>query len=928
MEPDNIIEDKTLYLLDSYGVIYRSYFAFINNPLINKEGRNISSIFGFFRILHSLIKTFNPGYFVAVFDSRTKTFRHEIYPEYKANRQKTPEDLHEQIPVIEEILTAMGIPIVRMDGYEADDIIATFAYQCSAVSRPCRIISSDKDLMQLISKTTEMVRSTKTGAWQIIGEKEVKEEWGVSPEGMVDILSLIGDTADNIPGVKGIGEKTAVKLMTEYGSLDGIYSNIDGISGAIGKKLREGRESAYFSKSLIELKERVPLEYPGEEASIANPDFEQGARILIREGAPAVAKLFAPVPDLTRKEASAGEKTISNPENLKFLEEISPSMYKENRGNYSGITKIEELKNLVNLAIKNKIVAFDTETTGLNPLEAKIVGFSLSLNEGDGYYVPLMLSSLTDQIDHLNWQDCIPVLEEIFSNPEITVIMHNGKFDFRMLVSNGMKIPECKFYDTMVAFWLLSPDRAAYSLDSLAKSYLGLTTTEYDTLVPKGETFDMVPLDRAVLYGGEDADLCFRFYKYTEPLLKKNKLDSLFYGIEMPLMPVLAMMEQEGVEINPGELKEYSKELEVEIAGLENLIYTIAGKSFNIASPKQLQTVLFEELKLPTGKKTKTGYSTDSSVLEELAGIHELPREILNYRMLSKLKSTYVDTLPLLCDKNNRIHTSFMQTGTATGRLSSKDPNLQNIPVREKEGRRIRQAFCAGEGKVLISADYSQIELVVLAHLSRDENLMAAFTEGKDVHKRTAMLIFAAEEAEVTPEMRRVAKTINFGVMYGMSAFRLAKELGISRTEAKNFIDSYFRTYRGVREFLDSVILEGEKNGYVSTIMGRKRIITGINSKNKTEKAGAERTAINTPIQGSAADIVKIAMLNLSGAIKKQNLKTRMILQVHDEIIFEAPEEEAERVIPVIREEMENAVKLRIPLKVSIEKGKRWGEFH
>lgn len=928
MEPNNIIKDKTLYLLDSYGVIYRSYFAFINNPLINKEGRNISSIFGFFRILHSLIKTFNPGYFVAVFDSRTKTFRHEIYPEYKANRQKTPEDLHEQIPVIEEILTAMGIPIIRMDGYEADDIIATFANQCSALSRPCRIISSDKDLMQLINKTTEMVRSTKTGAWQIIGEEDVKAEWGVSPAGMVDILSLIGDTADNIPGVKGIGEKTAVKLMAEYGSLDGIYSNIDGISGAIGKKLREGKESAYFSKNLIELKERVPLNCPGEEASIANPDFEQGARILIREGAPAVAKLFAPVSDLTRKDSSSGKKIISNPENLKFLEEVSPSMYKENRGDYTGITKMEELKNIVSLALKNKIVAFDTETTGLNPLEAKIVGFSLSLREGEGFYVPIMLSSLTDQIEHLSWQDCIPVLEEIFSDPEITVIMHNGKFDYRVLVSNGMKIPECKFYDTMVAFWLLSPDRAAYSLGSLAKSYLGLTTIEYDTLVPKGETFDMVPFDKAVLYGGEDSDLCFRFYKYTEPLLKTNKLDSLFYDIEMPLMPVLAMMEQEGVEINPSELKEYSKELETEIKGLENLIYTIAGKSFNISSPKQLQTILFEELKLPTGKKTKTGYSTDSSVLEELAEIHELPREILNYRRLSKLKSTYVDTLPLLCDKNHRIHTSFMQTGTATGRLSSKDPNLQNIPVREKEGRRIRQAFCAGKGKVLISADYSQIELVVLAHLSRDENLMAAFTDGKDVHKRTAMLIFAVEEPDVTPEMRRVAKTINFGVMYGMSAFRLAKELGISRTEAKNFIDSYFRTYRGVREFLDSVILEGEKNGYVSTIMGRKRIITGINSKNKTEKAGAERTAINTPIQGSAADIVKVAMLNLSKAIKKQNLKTKMILQVHDEIIFEAPEEEAERVIPLIREEMENAVKLRIPLKVSIEKGKRWGEFH
>ena len=928
MEPNNIIKDKTLYLLDSYGVIYRSYFAFINNPLINKEGRNISSIFGFFRILHSLIKIFNPGYFVAVFDSRTKTFRHEIYPEYKANRQKTPEDLHEQIPVIEEILTAMGIPIIRMDGYEADDIIATFANQCSAVSRPCRIISSDKDLMQLINKTTEMVRSTKTGAWQIIGEEDVKAEWGVSPAVMVDILSLIGDTADNIPGVKGIGEKTAVKLMAEYGSLDGIYSNIDGISGAIGKKLREGKESAYFSKNLIELKERVPLNCPGEEASIANPDFEQGARILIREGAPAVAKLFAPVSDLTRKDSSSGKKIISNPENLKFLEEVSPSIYKENRGDYTGITKMEELKNIVSLALKNKIVAFDTETTGLNPLEAKIVGFSLSLKEGEGFYVPIMLSSLTDQIEHLSWQDCIPVLEEIFSDPEITVIMHNGKFDYRVLVSNGMKIPECKFYDTMVAFWLLSPDRAAYSLDSLAKSYLGLTTIEYDTLVPKGETFDMVPFDKAVLYGGEDSDLCFRFYKYTEPLLKTNKLDSLFYDIEMPLMPVLAMMEQEGVEINPSELKEYSKELETEIKGLENLIYTIAGKSFNISSPKQLQTILFEELKLPTGKKTKTGYSTDSSVLEELAEIHELPREILNYRRLSKLKSTYVDTLPLLCDKNHRIHTSFMQTGTATGRLSSKDPNLQNIPVREKEGRKIRQAFCAGKGKVLISADYSQIELVVLAHLSRDENLMAAFTDGKDVHKRTAMLIFAVEEPDVTPEMRRVAKTINFGVMYGMSAFRLAKELGISRTEAKNFIDSYFRTYRGVREFLDSVILEGEKNGYVSTIMGRKRIITGINSKNKTEKAGAERTAINTPIQGSAADIVKVAMLNLSKAIKKQNLKTKMILQVHDEIIFEAPEEEAERVIPLIREEMENAVKLRIPLKVSIEKGKRWGEFH
>lgn len=927
MEENNIIQDKTLYLLDSYGVIYRSYFAFINNPLINKQGKNISSIFGFFRILHSLFKTFDPKYFVAVFDSRTKTFRHEMYPEYKANRQKTPEDLHEQIPVIEEILTAMGIPVVRMDGYEADDIIATFACQCSSVSRPCRIISSDKDLMQLINKTTKMVRSTKTGSWQIIGEKEVQEEWSVSPLGMVDILSLIGDSADNIPGVKGIGEKTAVKLMAEYGSLDEIYNNIDGIAGALGKKLKEGKESAYFSKSLIELKERVPLPCPGEEASVANPDFEQGARILIREGAPAVAKLFAPLSDLTRKEAG-GTKSLSNPENLKFLEEVSPSLYKQNQGNYVPVTTKSDFEKLIQLVLKNKIMAFDTETTGLNPLESKIVGFSVSVKEGEGFYIPLILSSLTDQIGHLSWADCLPLLEEIFLNPGIMVVMHNAKFDYRVLVSNGMKPPCCKLYDTMVAFWLLSPDRGAYSLDSLSKSYLGLTTIEYDSIVPKGESFDMVPLEKAVAYGGEDADLCFRFYRYTEPVLKENKLETLFYQIEMPLVPVLAMMEQEGVEINPGELRQYSKELEREITDLENSIYTIAGKKFNIASPKQLQSILFEDFKLPTGKKTKTGYSTDSSVLEELAHIHELPREILNYRMLSKLKSTYVDTLPLLCDGNHRIHTSFMQTGTATGRLSSKDPNLQNIPVRDKEGRRIRQSFCAGEGKMLISADYSQIELVVLAHLSQDKNLMDAFTEGHDVHKRTAMLIFSVDEAGVTPEMRRVAKTINFGVMYGMSAFRLAKELGISRTEAKNFIDSYFRTYRGVREFLDSIILEGEKNGYVSTLMGRKRIITGINSKNKTEKAGAERTAINTPIQGSAADIVKKAMLDLSGAIKERDFKTKMILQVHDEIILEAPEGEVELIIPVIRDKMESAVKLSVPLKVSIESGKRWGEFH
>lgn len=931
-------DKNTVYILDSYGLIYRCYFAFINRPLTNKDGNNVSAIFGFFRNLHSILKHYNPQFIACAMDSKTATFRHEMYKEYKATRNKTPEDLHAQIPWIDEILTDLGIPVLQCDGYEADDIIATVAKKCAQQGKSCRILSGDKDLMQLVTETTQILKPDHADVWKVTGPQGVQAEWGVPPEQLLDLLSLYGDSADNIPGVQGVGVKTAGKLLEQYKNLDGIYEHIDEIKGAMQKKLIDGKENAYFSQKLIRLCDTVPCSDIDD--AVNNPiqlNFEKAAQKLNQYGVPAVAKQYAELAVESGTSSSATTMIQSQAEESQ-TEQVPSLEVKQNQGDYSVVTNLEELQNYINLIEENeKIVAFDCETTSLDTLNTQLVGFSLSSQAGKGIYVPLYTSNLFENLDFIPQDKALEQIARLFNNPQVTVILHNGKFDYKVLRSNGIKINNnkvsCKLVDTMIAEWLLNSDKTgknSYSLEYLAETKLGLKGIEYEDLVPKGQTFADLPVEKAYPYAAEDADFTFQLWQKLEPQLKSQNLYELFTSTEMRLMPLLAEMEIQGIHLDSQTLYDYNKELTIGIEDIQNKIYSTVGHTFNIASPKQLQEILFTERGLKPTKKTKTGYSTDTSVLEELALYDPVPKMILEYRELAKLQSTYVETLPSMCDKNERIHTDFIQTGTATGRLSCREPNLQNIPVRNEAGRKIRSAFTATPGTILISADYSQIELVVLAHLSQDKNMCNAFISGTDVHKATAALIFGVPQEEVTPQMRRTAKTINFGVIYGMSAFRLANDLGISRTQAAEFIENYFKTYSSVNDFINSTIQKTEETGFVQTIFGRKRQIANINSKNKLEKSGAERMAVNTPVQGSAADIVKKAMLDVSKALEEENTQAKLILQVHDELLVECPDnpQTIEKTISIIKEKMENAVKLNVPLKVSIEYGKNWGEFH
>lgn len=951
---NDIFNDDTIYILDSYGLIYRCYFAFISRPLTDSKGRNISALFGFFRNLLSLIEHYKPKTLIAALDSKSKTFRHEMYAEYKATRPKTPEDLHAQIPWIEEVLETLGVPSLRVEGYEADDVIATVTRQAVEQGKSVRILSGDKDLMQLVGDKVQILKPDHADVWKVVGAEGVKAEWGVEPKKLLDLLSLYGDTADNVPGVKGVGVKTACKFLDEYGSLEGIYEHADEIKGAIGQKVRDGKDNAFFSKKLITLCDTVP----GEELkNVAKTEFhfaaaaeklkayeifqaaKRYASLAVERGEKVSGDLAASASESADASGAtskaAASRSVSSPE----PEEVpTPLPLRKNEGDYKAVTSADQLKKLVDgiLASPQKVCALDTETDSLKTTEAALLGFSLSNKNGAGYYIPV--ASQGDSLfaaEGVSQQDAVEQISRLFKEQDWTLVLHNAKFDYEVLRTAGLKEEDCKakIFDTMIASWLLDPDKTGhspYSLETLGQTKLALVGIEFKDLVGKGQTFRDVPLEKAVPYAAEDADFTFQLYKIFYEELKQKNLLELFETIEMPLIKILGQMELAGIHLDSAALDDYNKELQKEISSAEKEIYAEVGHEFNIASPKQLQEVLFTERGLPHGKKTKTGYSTDTSVLEELAAMDPVPAKILKYRELSKLQSTYVDALPKLADKQGRVHTSFMQTGTATGRLSSRDPNLQNIPVRNEAGRKIRSAFTAVPGTVLISADYSQIELVVLAHLSGDKNMQAAFKNGDDVHKATASLIYGVEPKDVTPEMRRTAKTINFGVIYGMSAFRLAAQLDITRTQAQTFIDNYFKQYSAISNFINDTIKGAEESGHVQTIMGRRRRIMNINSKNKIEKAAAERIAVNTPVQGSAADIVKKAMIDVSAALKEANNGARLLLQVHDELILECPDkpEVVEKTIALLRQKMEGAVQLSIPLRVSIESGANWGEFH
>ncbi len=896
---------KELYVLDGYSLIYRSYFAFIRNPLRDSKGNNTSAVFGFFRSLFTILSDRNPDYFVVAQDSLTPTFRHEKYPDYKITREKTPPDLHAQIEPIEDILRLLSIPMIRVNGYEADDIIAALAARCRKEKRKCYIISGDKDLLQLAGGEVRILKPDKSGFTEL-GRDEVFEGWGVYPEQIRDYLALVGDSSDNVPGVKGIGAKTAVKLLQEFKSLDGVYDNLEFVSSASWKKkLEDNRENAFLSKDLVRLETELELPLEQEDLKIGEGDRKAAAEQFLRFEINSLAEELS-------SDIAVESGRLSDRESEKKSNE------------HETVTDEDALDAWVRRLERAGTFAFDCETDSLDSLSARPVGFSFSDTAGRACYIPLKAAGAS----YLSEEVVRKKLKLLLENKDLRLIGQNIKYDYKVMKRWGVRIANIAF-DTMVAAWVLDSTGGPFNMDNLAERHLNYKTVHFNDIVSKGELFDSVDLEQAAAYAAEDADVTYRLYECFEPQLKERGLYKIFSEIDIPLITVLAEMELDGILLDRTILETYGKELERTLAGIEAEIFDLCEFEFNIASTKQLQEVLFEKRKLTPVKKTKTGFSTDTSVLQVLAAEDPVPALVLRHRLLSKLKSTYVDALPKLINtETKRVHTHFNLTGTATGRLSSTDPNLQNIPIRDEEGRRIREAFIPENGKVFISADYSQIELVILAHLSKDEALKEAFLKGGDVHARTAALIFDVEEDKVDADMRRIAKTINFGVMYGMSAFRLSRELGIPRAKAADFITAYFQRYSGVKAFIENTVRTAEKEGKVLTIMGRERRLPTINSKNKTEKMAAERIAVNTPIQGSAADIVKAAMLDLDRKLSASPLRAKLLLQVHDELILEAAEEDASGCEELVKEIMEKAVSLDIPLRVNVERGKSWGELH
>ena len=943
---------SSLYLLDVYAIVYRSYFAFLSRPLRNPSGQNVSAVYGFFKFLFSLFEQRKPDAFAAVFDSKGKTFRHEMYDAYKATRQKTPEDLIAQVPLVEEILSALKVPMLRAEGYEADDVIATLARWSRRENRECYVVSGDKDLLQLVGGSVRALRPQEGFGFKELDSAEVEAEWGVGPDRILDYLSLTGDASDNVPGVRGIGDKTAIKLLSQFRTLDDIYASLESVKpDSLREKLAAGKDDAALSRKLITLSDELPLGLSSlDDLRVAPLDRAAASPLFQREG------MRSLIQDWTAQTQSETKKSAANPSTKPFREHIPGGLFDEENaeagnspagsvpamsasaeekpetvaaglsgdGTYAAITTEDALSVLVDECIAAGAFAFDTETDSIDAIVANLVGFSLAKTPKEAFYIPVKSpDSATITIDVAQRQ-----LKRLFTSKSL-IVGHNIKYDFHVMKRLGLTIKN-EIFDTMIAAWILDAESNSFSLESLSERLLGLSGISFDSIVKKGETFDSVPIAMALRYAAEDADFTLRLHLLLKEDLERKNLAKIFGSLEMPLVPILAEMEEKGIVVNAAELRKYGIELETGLGDIERKVFSLVGHEFNLASTKQLQEVLFVERKLPTMKRTKTGYSTDTAVLEELAPLDPVPDLILRQRTLAKLKNTYVDTLATLAERtaSGRVHTTYIQTGAATGRLSSKDPNLQNIPIRDEEGRRIRGSFTAAPGSRLISADYSQIELVVMAHLSGDENLLAAFREGVDIHRRTAAFIFGIPEAEVTSEHRRVAKTINFGVIYGMSAFRLARDLGIPNAKAQGFIDAYFTTYSGVAHFIQKTIAETEASGYSTTMFGRRRRIEAITSRNKTERQAAQRVAVNTPIQGTAADIVKRAMLRVDKALRENLPEVTMLLQVHDELVFEAPEAMVEAACILIKREMESAAELSVPLRVSIETAYSWGDIH
>jgi DNA polymerase-1 len=884
----------TLYLIDGSSYIYRAFFAI--RGLSTSKGFPTNAIFGFTNMILKVLREKKPDYFAVIFDSSAPTERHIIYEQYKANRPPMPDDLRIQIQPIKDIINAFRIPNIEIEGYEADDVLGTLAKEAEKKGMNVYIITADKDINQILSP---LIRMYDTMRDRTTEAKDIIERYGIEPNRFPEIMALTGDTSDNIPGVPGIGEKTAVSLLKEFGSLDNLLKNYSRIKKPkLKSAITENIDNIKLSLELARINCKAPVSASLEDLKLREPEWQKLIEFFREYELHSLMKL---IPEKGNKEGTGDVQYITLLDREDFESAIS--------------------------SIRDDI-AIDTETTSKSPVNTDLVGISFSTEPEKAYYIPLAhrYKGVPEQLPK---GYVLERLKAILENPNIKKTGHNIKYDLIVLKKEGINIGGISF-DTMLASYLLNPNKTNHSLEDATMTHLGLKKTSFEDVIGKGKNnFSEVEIEKAACYSCEDAAYAMRLRHVLEPEIKKQELSELFHNIEMPLIEVLADMEIAGIKIDLSLMESLSKELDRELQALQSRIYFLAGEEFNINSPKQLQEILFKKLKLKPIKKTKTGFSTDVDVLEQLALLHDLPKEILDHRTLSKLKGTYVDALQKIVNpETGRLHTSFNQTIASTGRLSSSDPNLQNIPIRGEWGKRIREAFVAEKGNFLISSDYSQIELRILAHLSNDRGLIETFKKDGDIHTKTACELFNTPPERVTQEMRRRAKTVNFGIIYGISPYGLSKELGITPQEAKQYIDAYFLSHQGVKNFIEKTIKNATKTGLVSTIFNRKRVIPELKSTNKNTRQLGERLAINTPIQGSAADIIKISMLNIWKRLKKENLSTKMLLQVHDELLFEAPEKELDRVKEIIQYEMEHAVSLKVPLKVDIGVGMNWVEAH
>ena len=927
---------KKLFLLDAYALIFRAYYAFIKNPRITSKGLNTSAIFGFLLALEEVLQKQKPTHIAVVFDTPTPTFRHEMYQEYKAHRDETPEDIKKAVPYIKKLIEAYKIPVIDYPGYEADDVIGTLARKASERGFTTYMMTPDKDYAQLVSDNVFMLKPSRSGNESILwGVDDIKKEFSVKrPEQVIDILALMGDAADNIPGAPGVGPKTAMKLISEYGSIEELFKNTDKLKGKLKEIIENNREQIEMSKKLATIEQNVPVELNETALELEVPDpaklkvlFDElefktvATRILseIDKSEKPRAQQQSPAPQKDSLQGSLFEDEAVAPVTEKTSIESVEHTYIQLKNN----SDIEEFVKKVN-ALKE--FCFDSETTSINPLDAELVALTFSWEKGTGYLIHFPESQKETRV-------VLEIVRPVFENPVTLKIGQNMKFDIQVLANYGIEV-KGPLFDTMIAHYLLEPDMR-HNMNLLSEAYLGYSPVHIESLIgEKGNSqknMRSVPVDKLIEYAVEDADVTYQLKKVFEPRIESERLSDLAHDIEMPLISVLATMERNGVILNLADLKAITINLREDILSLEKEIYTLAGTEFNISSPKQLGDILFIRLKLDEkARVTKTKqFITNEEILQRLTGKHPIVEKVLEYRGLKKLLSTYVEALPLLVDKKTgRIHTSFNQAVAATGRLSSNNPNLQNIPVKDARGREIRKAFVPAKGHIFLSADYSQIELRLMAHLSKDKSMIADFLSGNDIHAATAAKIFGVEINDVTREMRSKAKTANFGIIYGISSFGLSERLTIGRKEAKELIDGYFNSYPGVKVYMDESINKARDVGYVTTMFGRRRYLRDIHSRNQVVRGNAERNAINAPIQGSAADIIKIAMVRINDRMKSEKLLSKMILQVHDELIFEVEMSELEKLREMVLFEMSNAVKLDIPLKVDWGTGNNWFEAH